>query len=86
MLPTLAYPELKKYKHCVGHYGGAWYEQKVVCILLTLLHLGIRNIRLGPTLASAEGHEALIIRSKERTAYSALRPVRLTQSRAVPAV
>ena len=28
----------------------SWYEQKVVCILLTLLHLGIRNIRLGPTL------------------------------------
>ena len=27
-----------------------WYEQKAVCILLTLLHLGIRNIRLGPTL------------------------------------
>ena len=28
----------------------SWYEQKAVCILLTLLHLGIRNIRLGPTL------------------------------------
>ena len=27
-----------------------WYEQKAVAILLTLLHLGIRNIRLGPTL------------------------------------
>ena len=28
----------------------SWYEQKAVCILLTLLHLGIRNIRLGPSL------------------------------------
>ena len=31
-------------------YNIAWYEQKAVCILLTLLHLGIENIRLGPTL------------------------------------
>jgi hydroxylamine reductase len=28
----------------------SWYEQKAVAILLSLLHLGIRNIRLGPTL------------------------------------
>ena len=28
----------------------SWYEQKAVCILLTLLFLGIKNIRLGPTL------------------------------------
>ena len=28
----------------------SWYEQKAVCILLTLLHLGIKGIRLGPTL------------------------------------
>ena len=28
----------------------SWYEQKAVCILLTLLHLGIQGIRLGPTL------------------------------------
>jgi hydroxylamine reductase len=28
----------------------SWYEQKAVCILLTLLHLGIKNIYLGPTL------------------------------------
>ena len=28
----------------------SWYEQKAVCILLTLLHLGICNIYLGPTL------------------------------------
>lgn len=28
----------------------SWYEQKAVCILLTLLHLGVKNIYLGPTL------------------------------------
>jgi len=28
----------------------SWYEQKAVCVLLTLLYLGIKNIFLGPTL------------------------------------
>ena len=28
----------------------SWYEQKAVCILLTLLSLGIRNIYIGPSL------------------------------------
>ncbi len=28
----------------------SWYEQKAVAILLTLLHLGIKGIRLGPSL------------------------------------
>jgi hydroxylamine reductase len=28
----------------------SWYEQKAVCILLTLLHLGIKNIKIGPSL------------------------------------
>jgi hydroxylamine reductase len=28
----------------------SWYEQKAVAILLTLLHLGIKNIRLGPSM------------------------------------
>lgn len=28
----------------------SWYEQKAVSILLTLLYLGIKNIRIGPTL------------------------------------
>ena len=28
----------------------SWYEQKAVCILLTLLSLGIKGIRLGPSL------------------------------------
>jgi len=31
-------------------YDIAWYEQKAVIVLLALLHLGIRKIRLGPTL------------------------------------
>lgn len=31
-------------------YDIAWYEQKAVIVLLVLLHLGIRKIRLGPTL------------------------------------
>ncbi len=28
----------------------SWYEQKAIAILLTLLHLGIKNIRIGPSL------------------------------------
>ena len=28
----------------------SWYEQKAVCILLTLLYFGIKNIHIGPTL------------------------------------
>ncbi len=28
----------------------SWFEQKAACILLTLLYLGVKNIRLGPTL------------------------------------
>jgi len=28
----------------------SWYEQKAVCILLSLLHLGIKNIYIGPSL------------------------------------
>lgn len=28
----------------------SWYEQKAVCILLTLLSLGIKNIYLSPSL------------------------------------
>ena len=31
-------------------YVLSWYEQKAVCILLTLLHLRIKNIRIGPSL------------------------------------
>jgi len=31
-------------------YNIAWYEQKAVIVLLTLLSLGVKNIHLGPTL------------------------------------
>ncbi|MCX7944090.1 MAG: hydroxylamine reductase, partial [Deltaproteobacteria bacterium] len=33
-------------------YNIAWYEQKAVIVLLALLYLGVKNIRLGPTLPS----------------------------------
>lgn len=41
MLPAHAYPELKKYKHLIGNYGGAWQDQQKEfdgipgCILMT---------------------------------------------------
>ena len=31
-------------------YDIGWYEQKAVAILLTLFHLGLKGIRLGPTM------------------------------------
>lgn len=37
----------------------SWYEQKAVCILLTLLHLGIKNMRLGPSLPAFVSPAAL---------------------------
>ncbi|HOQ05917.1 MAG TPA: hydroxylamine reductase [Anaerohalosphaeraceae bacterium] len=37
----------------------SWYEQKAVCILLTLLHLGIRNMKLGPSLPAFVGPNVL---------------------------
>ncbi len=39
----------------------SWYEQKAVVILLTLLHLGIKNIRLGPSLPAFITPAALAI-------------------------
>mmetsp|Transcript_20112 Transcript_20112/g.44028 ORF Transcript_20112/g.44028 Transcript_20112/m.44028 type:complete len:639 (-) Transcript_20112:306-2222(-) len=29
LLPAHGYPELRKYAHLAGHYGGAWYRQKM---------------------------------------------------------
>ena len=43
----------------------SWYEQKAVCILLTLLHLGIKNIRLGPTLPAFISPNVLHILSEQ---------------------
>jgi len=39
----------------------SWFEQKAVAILLTLLHLGIRDIRLGPSLPAFVTPEVLNI-------------------------
>lgn len=43
----------------------SWYEQKAVCILLTLLYLGIENIKLGPTLPAFISHNVLNILVKK---------------------
>jgi hydroxylamine reductase len=37
----------------------SWYEQKAVCILLTLLSLGIRNIYIGPSLPAFLSEDVL---------------------------
>jgi hydroxylamine reductase len=37
----------------------SWYEQKAVAVLLALLKLGVRNIRLGPTLPAFVTPETL---------------------------
>jgi hydroxylamine reductase len=37
----------------------SWYEQKAVCILLTLLHLGIEDMKIGPTLPAFVGPTVL---------------------------
>ena len=39
----------------------SWFEQKAVCILLTLLHLGIRDIRIGPSLPAFLGPNVLAV-------------------------
>ncbi len=43
----------------------SWYEQKAVCILLTLLHLGIKGIYLGPTLPAFVSPAVLDVLVKE---------------------
>lgn len=43
----------------------SWYEQKAVCILLTLLHLGIKGIYLGPTLPAFVSPGVLDVLVKE---------------------
>lgn len=42
--------ELKDVNDLPIAYNIAWYEQKAVIVLLALLHLGVKNIHLGPTL------------------------------------
>ncbi len=46
-------------------YNLAWYEQKAVLILLTLLSLGIKNIKLGPTLPAFLSPDILQLLQKE---------------------
>ena len=43
----------------------SWYEQKAVCILLTLLYLGIENIKLGPSLPAFVSQNVLNILVKK---------------------
>jgi hydroxylamine reductase len=43
----------------------SWYEQKAVAVLLTLLHLGIQDIRLGPTLPAFLSPNVLSLLSQE---------------------
>ena len=43
----------------------SWYEQKAVCILLTLLSLGVKNIKLGPSLPAFVSPDVLKLLVKE---------------------
>lgn len=42
--------QLKNINDLPIHFNIAWYEQKAIIVLLALLHLGIKGIKLGPTL------------------------------------
>ena len=52
----------------------SWYEQKAVAILLTLLHLGVRDMRLGPSLPAFVTPAALDILA-EKFNVMPIRPV-----------
>ncbi len=43
----------------------SWYEQKAIAVLLTLLYLGIQNIRLGPTLPAFITPQVLALLSEK---------------------
>jgi hydroxylamine reductase len=43
----------------------SWFEQKAIAILLTLLHLGIKNIRIGPSLPAFVSPSVLNVLEKE---------------------
>jgi hydroxylamine reductase len=53
----------------------SWFEQKAVAILLTLLHLGVRNIRLGPSLPAFVTPEVLNVLVEK----FAIKPISLVQ-------
>lgn len=42
--------DLKDINELPIEYNIAWYEQKAVTVLLSLLYMGVKGIRLGPTL------------------------------------
>lgn len=48
MLPAHGYPELKKFKHLAGNYGGAWQEQKKEFALFSGAILATTNCVLIP--------------------------------------
>ena len=52
----------------------SWYEQKAVAILLTLLHLGIKNIRLGPSLPAFVTPAVLNVLVRSSTSPRSPRP------------
>ena len=43
----------------------SWYEQKAVCVLLSLLALGVKNIKLGPTLPAFVSSDVLTVLSEQ---------------------
>lgn len=51
----------------------SWYEPKAVCILLTLLHLGIKDMRLGPSLPAFVGPNVLQVLVDQPTLLSSPR-------------
>ncbi len=46
-------------------YNIAWYEQKAVIVLLALLYLGVKNIKLGPTLPAFLSHNVVDVLVKK---------------------
>ena len=52
----------------------SWYEQKAVCILLSLLSLGIKNIILGPTIPAFISPAVLEVLQKEFQLRAATTP------------
>lgn len=43
----------------------SWYEQKVVCVLLSLLSLSVSNIKLGPSLPAFVSPDVLTVLSEQ---------------------
>ncbi len=42
-------------------YAISWFEQKAVAVLLTMLHLGIRGVRLGPVMPAFMTEDVLAL-------------------------